>query len=129
MHANAEIIRLAYHAFNSADLGGLNELLDDNTSWQTPGLTAVAGHRKGRNEVLAHFERYKTETGGTFRAELMHLFADESGRAVGIHRNTARRNGRTLDTECCITFGLRNGRIAAGKEHIFNFQNWERFWA
>src|SRR5262245_24631961 len=99
MHANAEIIRRACDALNAGDFKTLAELFEDNTSWQTPGLTSVAGHRKGRNEVLALFGRYGSETSGTFKVELKHLFADDNGCAVGIHHIIGRRNGRTLDTD------------------------------
>ena len=62
MHENAEIVRRAYHAFNTADMKTLTELFD-------PGRS-IAGDRKGREAVFAQFGRYGQETGGTFKGRI-----------------------------------------------------------
>ena len=129
MHENAEIVRRGYQAFNEADIKTLNELFDDNASWHTPGRSSIAGDRKGREAVFAQFGRYGQETGGTFKAELRHVLADDDGRVVGIHHNSAEREGKRLDTDCCIVFELKNGRIASGREHFFDLYNWDEFWS
>lgn len=129
MHPNAEIVRRAYHAFNTGDLPTLNELFDDNASWHTPGRGAIAGLRQGRDAVFTQFGRYGGETGGTFKAELRTVLADDEGRVVGVHHNSGEREGRTLDTDCCLTFEVRDGRIVSGTEHFFDLHNWEAFWA
>ena len=70
MHKNAEIVRRAYEAFNTADLMTLTELFDENAAWQTPGRGARAGDRTGRDAVFAQFGHYLQDTAGTFRATL-----------------------------------------------------------
>jgi ketosteroid isomerase-like protein len=128
-HKNADIVRRGYHAFNTADLKTLTELFDPNASWHTPGKSSTAGLRQGQNEVFALFGRYGGETNGTFKAELKTVCADEEGRVVGVHHNSAKRNGKVLATDCCITFEVKNGRIVSGKEHFFDLANWDAFWA
>jgi hypothetical protein len=32
------------------------------------------------------------------------------GRVVGVHHNSAQRNGKQLDVGCCITFEVKDGR-------------------
>jgi ketosteroid isomerase-like protein len=38
---------------------------------------------------------------------------------VGIHHDSAERDGKHLDTECCLVFEVENGRITGGREHFF----------
>jgi len=129
MHENAEIIRRGYQAFNAGDVNTLMELFDENASWQTPGRSSAAGDRKGREAVFAQFGRYGGETNGTFKAELKQLAADDDGRVVGFHHNSGERNGKRLDTDCCIIFELKDGRIISGTEHFFDLYNWDEFWS
>ena len=129
MHKNAEIVRRAYNAFNTADMKTLTELFDENASWHTPGRGILAGDRKGREAVFAQFGRYGEDTGGTFRAELRHVCADDEGHVVAMHHNIGTRAGKNLDVDCCITFQLKNGRITEGREHFHNLYGWDEFWS
>lgn len=129
MHPNADIVRRGYQAFNSGDMKTLNELFDDNASWNTPGKSPAAGNRKGLDAVFQQFGRYGGETGGTFKAELKYVAADDDGRVVGFHHNSAERNGKRLDTDCCITFEIKDGRVVSGTEHFFDLYNWDEFWS
>ena len=126
---NANVVRRGYHGFNTADMKLLIDLFDENSSWHTPGRTSIAGLRKGRDTVFAHFGRYGGETAGTFKAELQYVLADGDGRVVGVHRNTGERNGKPLDVMCCIVFEIRNGRVLSGKEHFFDLYAWDAFWS
>ena len=125
---NAAVVKRGYEAFNAGDMETLTELFDENASWHTPGRS-IGGDRKGRDEVFAQFGRYGGETGGTFKAELRHVLADDEGRVVGIHHNSAERNGKRLDTDCCIVFEIKDGRFVSGKEHFFDLHNWDEFWS
>lgn len=127
--ANAEIVRRGYHGFNTADLALLSQVFDPNCAWETPGKSPIAGLRQGRDAVFAHFGTYGGATAGSFKAELQYVAADADGHVVGVHRNTATSDDRKLDTLCCITFQVRDGRIVSGKEHFFDLHNWDAFWA
>ena len=117
-HDNAEIVRRAYNAFNTADMKTLTESFDENASWHTPGRSSAAGNRKGRDAVFTQFGRYGGETAGTFKAELRYVAADDDGRVVGFHHNSGEREGKRLDTDCCIVFELKDGRATSGREHF-----------
>jgi ketosteroid isomerase-like protein len=126
---NAEIVARGYQAFNEADIQTLTELFDERSSWTTPGRSPAAGSRKGRDQVFAQFGRYGGETSGTFKAELKYVAEGAGGRVIGFHHNSGERNGKRLDTDCCIVFELRDGRIVSGTEHFFDLHNWDAFWA
>lgn len=129
MHSNADIVRRGYRAFNEADMDTLTEIFDENSSWHTPGRSPIAGDHVGREQVFAQFGRYGGDTGGTFKADLKYVVADDDGRVVGVHHNSAEREGKRLNTGCCIVFEIENGRIISGREHFFDLHNWDEFWS
>ena len=53
----------------------------------------------------------------------------EDGRVVGLHRNIGERNGKQLDTMCCIVVEVEGGRVKSGVEYFFDLHNWDRFWS
>lgn len=126
---NAEVVRRGYEAFNKADIETLTELIDENASWHTPGRSPIAGDYLGRDAVFAQFGRYGGDTGGTFRADLQQVFTSDDGRVVGLHHNSGVRNGKQLDTGCCIVFEIENGRVTDGREHFFDLYAWDEFWS
>ena len=126
---NVEAVRRGYEAFNSGDMKVLRELFHENASWHTPGRSSIAGDHKGREAVFALFGRYGIETGGTFKAKLQRVLKSDDGHVVGIHRNTAKRNGKQLDVYCCIDFEMKDGRVVDGREYIYDIDAWDNFWS
>ena len=125
---NVAIMRRAYEAFNTGDIDTLTELMDE-TVWHLPGRSSMAGDYQGSGATLAYFGQLAQETGGTFRAELQHLLADDDDRVVGIQRSTAERNGKHLAVGDCIVFQLKDGRITDGREHFEDLYAWDEFWS
>ena len=126
---NADVVRRGYAAFNSGDMKTLTELFDENASWHTPGRGRIAGDYKGRDAVFSQFGRYGGETAGTFKATLQRVFTTEDGRVVGLHQNSAKRNGKQLDVSCCLVFELKDGRVTDGREYVYDLHAWEEFWS
>lgn len=125
----ADIVRKGYHAFNTADLDLFSTLSTEDLTWETPGQSPIAGLRQGREAVYQQFGTYLGGTDGTFKAELQYVSANGTGQVVGVHRNTGQRAGKSLDTMCCITVEVVDGKIVSGKEHFFDLYNWDQFWA
>jgi len=126
---NAEVVRRGYAAFNAADMNALTEIFHANASWHTPGRSRIAGDHTGREAVFAQLGRYTGETNGTFKATLLHPTRSDDGCVVGIHRNTAERNGKHLDAGCCIVFAIEDAQIVDGREHFYDVHAWDEFWS
>ena len=126
---NVAIMQRAYDAFNSADVDTLTEIFDESVVWHLPGRSSFADDYQGREATLAYFGQLGQETGGTFRAQLERLLADDDDRVVGIQRSTADRNGKHLDVGDCIVFQLKDGRITDGREHFEDLYAWDEFWS
>jgi len=126
---NVAIMQRAYDAFNTGDMNTLIEVFDEDAGWHLPGRSSMADDYKGRDATLAYFAQLAQETGGTFRAELQRLTADDEGRVVGIQRSTGDRQGKHLDVSDCIVFQLKDGRITDGREHFEDLYAWDEFWS
>jgi ketosteroid isomerase-like protein len=126
---DAELIRRGYEAFNKGDMDTLTELFDEDAVWHTPGTSSIAGEHEGREAAFTQFGRYGGETGGTFKAELRYVLADDDGHAVGIHHNSAQRGGKQLDVDCALVFEIRDGRVVDGREHFYDLRAWDEFWS
>jgi len=126
---NAAIVESVYEALNTGDVDALHALFHAHASWHTPGLSPIAGNRRGREAICTQFRRYGGETGGTFKANLLNVLESEDGRVVSVHHTSAERPGRRLDVLCCIVFELENGRIVIGREHFYDLYAWDRFWS
>lgn len=126
---NAAIVRRGYEAFNSGDMETLTGLFDENATWHTPGRSPIAGDHEGREAAFAQFGRYGGDTGGTFKAELQYLLEDDDGRVVGVHHNSAERDGKHLDVDCCLVFELKDGRVTDGREFFYDLNAWDEFWS
>ncbi len=126
---NAENVKRGYAAFNSADMATLTQLFHKDASWQTPGKSSIAGTFHGRDNVFGHFGRYGMETNGTMQSRLMAVSATTDGKVVAIHHNSGTRNGKTLNTDCCIEFDFKDGLLISGREYFFDLYNWDEFWS
>ncbi len=126
---NAEIVRRGYAAFNAADMETLTELFDEGASWHTPGRGPLAGDHQGREAIFAQFGQYGGQTGGTFKATLQHVLAGDDDRVVGVHHNSADRDGKHLEVDGCVVFELKDGRVVDGREHFFDLYAWDEFWS
>jgi len=126
---NADVVRRGYAAFNAADIKTLTELFPENASWHTPRRSRIAGDHIGRDAVFGQFGRYGGETNGTFKADLKQVFGADNGRVVAIHHNSGERNGKRLDSDCCIVFEVKNGHILSGREYFYDLHNWDAFWS
>ena len=126
---NVAIMRRAYEAFNTGDMDTLIAIFDDSAVWHLPGRSSMADDYHGREATLAYFGQLAEKTGGTFRAELQHLLADDEDRVVGLHRSTADRDGKHLDVGDSIVFQLKDGRITDGREHFHDLYAWDDFWS
>lgn len=126
---NADVVRRGYQAFNEADIDTIRRLWRDDATWTTPGESTVAGTARGIDAVIAQYGRYGGETNGTFQAQLHNVFEAEDGRVVGLHRNIGERNGKQLDTMCCIVVEVEGGQVKSGTEFFFDLHNWDQFWS
>ena len=109
-HPNATLVRKGYEAFNTGDGAFFMANYAEDVVEHQPGHNLMSGDYKGRDAVLGFYGRLAAETGGTFRAELERLLANDQ-RVVSVHHTTAQRAGRTLDCRTSLLFEIRDGKV------------------
>jgi ketosteroid isomerase-like protein len=107
----------------------LTELFDESVSWHTPGRSSLAGDHEGREATFAYFGQLGEQTGGTFKAEMRSVIADDQGHVVGIHHNIGERNGKQLDVDIALVFEIRDGKVVDGREYFHDLYAWDEFWS
>ena len=119
-------LRLSYSA---ADVPALIETFHEDAVWHAPGRSRLAGDYEGRDATLGYLGQLGQETGGNFRAELVHMTADDEGCVVGVQRTVTERNGKRLNIGNCIAFTVKGSQIVEVSEHFDDLYAWDEFWA
>ena len=92
-----ENLRRGYKAFADTDVATLTELIPEGAVWHVPGRGPLAGDKNGREEILGYFGKLAELTGGTFKAEVVHIVGDDNY-VVALQRTTATVNGKTINS-------------------------------
>lgn len=123
---NVSLVRRGYAALNAGDVVALTHVLSEDVVHHEHG--ALGGVYKGRDATLALYGRLASETSGTFRCELQRLMAHHN-RVVAIHRATAKRQGRALDTAAALVFDIADGRVTSVDVCQEDAAAWDEFWS
>jgi ketosteroid isomerase-like protein len=125
---NAATIRRGYELFNSGNLEELRQIFAEDVVWHCAGRGRFGGEKRGRDASFAYFGQLGELTGGSFRAELHDIVANDE-HVVGIHASTARREGKGLNLKTALVFHLQDGKVVEAWEHVEDSQTWDEFFA
>lgn len=128
-HPHVAVVRKGYDAFSRGDMKTLSALLAGDCTHHVPGSHSLAGDYKGRDAVLGYYRQLASETDGSFRVELEHLFADGRGHVMSVHRVTAGRPGKSLDAMGGIVFRVVGEKITDLDECVQDMDVANEFWA
>jgi hypothetical protein len=128
-HQNVDLITRGFAAFNAADMAALAELLDENASQHMAGSNQVfSGDHHGRDNLFAMYARLGEASGGTFRAELEHVWANDDT-AVALYRAVAERDGKQLDVRNALVFSISNGKVTKLVDIPDDVDEQDAFWS
>jgi ketosteroid isomerase-like protein len=127
-HPNEDLIRKGYAAFLSGDMATLNDLFADDIVWHAPGRNPLAGTYRGKEEVLAFFQKVFEMTGGTFKLDIHAVLADDK-HAVVLARATAERAGKKLDDNSVQVFHISDGKVTEQWLHPGDVYAGDEFWS
>jgi uncharacterized protein len=127
-HPNEELVRRGYEAFNNADVETLRQLFADTTIFHEPGRSPISGDYEGLDQVLGFFGTLAERSGGTFRASLHDVVANDE-HAVGLHSSDAERDGRSVRSLTVLVFHVRDGRITETWSHHYDQHEFDEFWS
>ncbi|HWG24143.1 nuclear transport factor 2 family protein [Actinospica sp.] len=127
-HAHAALVRRGYDAFSSGDMETLSGLMTGDCTHHVPGNSSLSGDYKGLNAVLEYYRQLGSETAGTMRVDVQHLFTDGRGHVMSVHRVTAERKGRHLDAMGGIMFRIVGEKITDLDECVEDLDIVDQFW-
>ncbi|GIU56346.1 nuclear transport factor 2 family protein [Arthrobacter sp. NicSoilC12] len=124
---NVELVRRGYTAFNAGDMATLSDLFAEDAVWHVAGSGVLSGTKQGRDAILAYFGELGARTQGHFQANVEDIIGGEN-HTVAIQQTHGEANGKTLDMPTVITFVVRDGQIAEGREFFENTAKADDFW-
>jgi hypothetical protein len=127
-HANEELMRKAYDAFNSGDMDTLGELFADDIVFHTPGTSVISGDFNGKEAVFAQFGQIAELTDNTYQAELHDVLANDD-HAVALHVSKGQREGKTYENPEVIVAHIRDGKLAEVWDHVLDQKAEEEFFS
>ena len=110
-HPNEDVVRRAYEAFASGDMGTIRTLWTDDIVFHVKGLGELDGDYAGPDAVFGFFAKLSAETDGTFRLDVHTILADDE-HSVTLLMQHAERRGRTLDSEVVHIGHMRDGKTS-----------------
>ena len=126
--AYESLVRHAYQHFETGDLDLLNVVFADNVVWHEPGRSVFAGDHKGPKAVLDLLRGLKERSGGTFSIEILDVLS-EPERAVVLQRESATRDGKTLDVVAAVDFEVHHGKITEVTVYQADTYQFDEFWS
>ena len=124
---NVELVRRGYTAFNAGDMATLSEIFAEDAVWYVAGSGVLSGTKEGRDAVLAYFGELGARTQGHFQANVEDIVGGEK-HTVAIQQTHGEANGKTLDVGTVITFVVRDGKVAEGREFFEDTAKADDFW-
>jgi ketosteroid isomerase-like protein len=128
-HPDVVLVRRGYEAFSTGDVATLSEIIADDAEQYQPGSGSMSGQHAGRDAILEFYGRLASETDGSFRVDLSHVYTDGQGQVVACHRATAKRGDRELDTGAALIFTVRDGRAQQIHGVQEDLDEWDEFWS
>ena len=125
--AYESVVRRAYQDFVSGDLDLLRVVMSENVVWHEPGRSGLAGDYKGPEAVLGFLGQLRERSGGTFEVEVVDVLS-EPERALVLQRETATRNGKTLDVVVAVDFEIHHGQITEVTVYQADTYQFDEFW-
>jgi len=127
-HPNAKVVRRLYDAFARGDMETTKSCFVHDAVWHLLGRSPIAGDHHGVDAIIRFFGKLKELSGGTFRAELTDVVANDR-HAVALQRATGTRGMKRLDVTACQVMRIQDGRILEVRGYYSDQYALDDFWS
>lgn len=112
-NSNVQVVKEAYHRFQSGDIPTLISTLDDDVTFHTrgPSIIPTAGTFRGHEGVANYFKKLAESEDVLAFEPRMYLAEGNTVVALGHYQGRTRATGRPLDFDWAQVFTLRDGRV------------------
>jgi ketosteroid isomerase-like protein len=109
-HANVEIFRRGYAAFQAGDLDTVRSLLAGDVVWHNVGHNHLSGDYTGVDATIGLFLKLFEESGGTFKLEVHDVLANDD-HAVALVTASASKGDSSLAVRAAHVVHIRDGKL------------------
>ncbi|MFY9606148.1 MAG: nuclear transport factor 2 family protein [Thermoplasmata archaeon] len=127
-HPSVNAVRRLYDAFARNDEREIKDCFVHDAVWHLPGRSLIAGDHQGLDAVLKFLRKLRELSGGTFRAELTDVMANDRY-AVALQHATGTRGAKRLDVTACQVMRIHEGRIAEVRGYYSDQYALDDFWS
>lgn len=124
----ADLVRRGYAAFQNGDMDTMRMILAADIAWHAPGQGPQSGDFQGVDNVIGEFGRLFQDSGGTFRVEITEILEGDHS-VVVLARESASREGRTLDQAYAHIFHFRGDQVSEAWVVNYNQAEADAFWS
>ena len=124
----ADLVRRGYAAFQNGDMDTMRMILTADIAWHAPGQGPQSGDFQGVDNVIGEFGRLFQDSGGTFRVEITEILEGDHS-VVVLARESASREGRTLDQAYAHIFHFRGDQVSEAWVVNYNQAEADTFWS
>jgi ketosteroid isomerase-like protein len=124
----ADLVRRGYAAFQNGDMDTMRMILTADIAWHAPGQGPQSGDFQGVDNVIGEFGRLFQDSGGTFRVEITEILEGDHS-VVVLARESASREGRTLDQAYAHIFHFRGDQVSEAWVVNYNQAEADAFWS
>ena len=125
---NTAIVERIFDAFARKEGLALRGLFAEDAVWSVPGNGVMAGLYEGREAIFRFLVKLPKETNGTYGSELIDVLASDR-RAAALYRARGTRNGRTLEQDQVLVFGIADGLVRSVLALPSDPGAFESFWS
>jgi len=109
-HANAELFRRGYAAFQAGDLDTVRSLLASDVVWHNPGHNHLSGDYTGVDAAIGLFLKFFEESGGTFKVEVHDVLANDD-HGVALVTASASKGDSSFASRAAHVVHIRDGKL------------------
>jgi ketosteroid isomerase-like protein len=125
-HPNEQKLRDAYATFATGNLQGFLDACTDEVTFNVPGTSQASGVFT-KPQFIPWITRIVSATGGTFREDVLDVFANDEHGVLLLH-HAFDRAGRHYEYRTAHICELRGGKIAKWTEHPGSLAEFEAAW-
>jgi uncharacterized protein len=109
-HANAELFRRGYAAFQAGDLDTVRSLLADDVIWHNPGSNHLSGDYRGADAAMGLFVKFFEDSGGTFRVDVHDILANDT-HGVALITASASNGDKAMNSRSTHIVHISGGKL------------------
>jgi ketosteroid isomerase-like protein len=109
-HPNATVVREGFKAFETGDMGWMDQHLADDIVWHVGGQSKLSGDHRGKEAVLNLFARQAQVFSGAPTIDVHEVLANDE-HAIAIGTATANDpDGGTVEWKFANVFHIKDGK-------------------